>query len=142
GLDWTGVAQIQIKAWDRTTGTAGDSADLTDSGGSTAYSVEVDAASIQVLAMNNAPVLDDAAVHTFTPMLEDNIDGLGNTVAEVVANGSISDLDGVAVESIAVTGADIAHGTWEYSYDHGSTWNDVGSVSESAALLLDSTYRL
>jgi RHS repeat-associated protein len=38
-------------------------------------------------------------------------------------------------QGIAITGADLAHGKLQYSTD-GSTWTDVGAVSDSSALLL------
>ncbi|MGC5702607.1 tandem-95 repeat protein [Pseudomonas sp. NFXW11] len=37
---------------------------------------------------------------------------------------------------IALTGADTTNGTWWYSLNGGSTWNSVGAVSSSSALLL------
>ncbi|MBW4598802.1 MAG: tandem-95 repeat protein [Calothrix sp. FI2-JRJ7] len=47
---------ITFRAWDTTDGTAGDTADVSTSGGTTAFSNTTDTASLQVQAVNDAPV--------------------------------------------------------------------------------------
>lgn len=47
---------ITFRAWDTTDGTAGGTADVTTNGGTTAFSNTTDTASLQVLAVNDAPV--------------------------------------------------------------------------------------
>src|SRR5207244_7729438 len=54
----------------------------------------------------------------------------------------ISDVDSGAVSGIAVTALDSGTGAWQYSTDNGGTWTSVGSVSDSAALLLRSSDKL
>ena len=59
-----------------------------------------------------------------------------------VVGASISDVDTGALEGIAVTAVDNSNGTWQYSTDDGSTWADVGTVSDNSALLLRAVDRL
>ncbi|MCP3870586.1 MAG: DUF4347 domain-containing protein, partial [Gammaproteobacteria bacterium] len=93
---------------------------------------------VSVTPVNDAPVLADD-----TPALvgidEDSTDPAGNSVGEILVDGSITDADGSAVESIAVVGAEDSHGTWQYSIDNGGTWSAVndGSLAADHALLLD-----
>ena len=47
-----------------------------------------------------------------------------------------------AVEGVAVTGLTTGSGTWQYSTDSGSSWSDVGTVSDNSALLLRAVDRL
>jgi hypothetical protein len=58
------------------------------------------------------------------------------TVAALVVNGSITDVDG-AVEAIAIEAVNTSLGTWQYSLDGGSTW-----LTMQADLLNSSTNTL
>ncbi|MEY2789554.1 MAG: hypothetical protein RLZZ34_2697, partial [Verrucomicrobiota bacterium] len=70
---------------------------------------------------------------------------LVSSFVQATADGThtgISDPDGSAVFSIAVTGSTMAGtGKWQYSAN-GSTWTDLGSVSAGSALLLNSSYSI
>ncbi|WP_374669113.1 Ig-like domain-containing protein, partial [Ramlibacter sp.] len=81
---------------------------------------------------NGAPVLDGA--EAFAPIAEDAPPGSGTLVATLVA-GHITDNDVGALRGVAVVGADNTNGTWQYTLD-GTTWSNVGSASDAAALLL------
>ena len=50
--------------------------------------------------------------------------------------GRVSDLNAASLEGIAITSLSSGNGTWEYSTNAGATWNAVGSVSGSNALLV------
>ena len=132
------TATITYRAWDTTSGTSGSDADTTTNGGSTAFIAATDTAS---LAVNDAPVLTPAS-----PALGTIPDNSSTTVtlSTFINNGSgatiITDVDGNAViGGIAVIGVN-GTGTWAYSLD-GSTFNPVGDVSPSSALLLPPTPR-
>ncbi|HQC95086.1 MAG TPA: DUF4347 domain-containing protein [Aquabacterium sp.] len=57
--DWSGsaAAALTFRAWDTTSGTAGDTADVSTAGGTTAFSAASATASIAVSAVNDAPVV-------------------------------------------------------------------------------------
>lgn len=93
-------------------------------------------------ALNDAPVLDSNQSPSLTSIDEDETDSAGNTVAEIVVDGSITDPDGGAVEAIAVLGVDDASGTWQYSIDNGTAWTHLTSTGAGAAPILDSTYQI
>ncbi|MCB2180939.1 MAG: tandem-95 repeat protein, partial [Desulfobulbaceae bacterium] len=101
---------------------------------STDYTMTVD-----VTAVNDAPVLDTGASHSLTTIPENDTTNNGDSVASIIADGSITDVDTSAVKAIAVTGVDDTNGTWQYSTDGGSNWNDIndGSLAANHALLLD-----
>src|SRR4029077_2972473 len=63
-------------------------------------------------------------------------------LVSTLLSGKVTDVDSGAVQGLAVTGTNSSTGTWQYSTDSGSTWNGVGSVSTSSALLLRSTDKL
>ena len=102
--------------------------DLSSASVSTSFNVAVD-------ATNVAPVLSVTGSPTLTAIAEDTAGPAGNTVAEIVIDGSITDGDG-AVEAIAITGIDNSNGTWQFAAAGGSTFNNIGAVSDNSALLL------
>jgi len=93
---------------------------------------------VTVNAVNDAPVLDTGGATILTAIAENDTTNAGNTVAEIIASAGgdrITDPDFMAQEGIAIRSADNTHGTWQYSIS-GGPWTDVGSVSDSSALLL------
>lgn len=138
--DYNGTATFAYKAWDQSSGASGDSGVDTSVG--TAFSTALEIASITVNAVNDAPLLDPAGAPALTAIVEDADDPAGNTVAEIVVDGSITDIDGPVAEAIAVTSVDGSNGAWEYSIDGGATFNAIGAVSNSGALLLDGTAKI
>jgi phage gp29-like protein len=87
--------------------------------------------------VNDAPVLTPVA-HTLTPITEDEINHTGQTVASLLGT-SVTDADPGAVQGIALTGLTAGNGAWQYSLDGGTNWSAIGTVSDSAALLLRDT---
>ncbi len=64
--DFNGTAWIQYRAWDRTSGTAGSTVDLSDPatlGGDTAFSAERQLGTVAVAAVNDAPTLFPSAAN-------------------------------------------------------------------------------
>jgi hypothetical protein len=118
--------------------------------------------SIDITAVNDAPVLDATETPTLGTILrnagdddgsgaEPDDDALNNTnnpgvsVASLVVDASVTDVDGSAIEAIAVTAADNTNGVWQYSLDNGGSWNVFSGTTgasvnlTTAARLLDGT---
>ncbi|MBN2829830.1 MAG: hypothetical protein JXR56_05880, partial [Candidatus Cloacimonetes bacterium] len=95
--------------------------------------------------INDAPVLNTSFSPSLTTIQEDDVDNQGNSVGSIIPNGSITDVDTLAVEAIAITGVDNRNGHWEYSLDDGVNWiyisDELDTISsfENNALLLDGT---
>jgi hypothetical protein len=99
---------------------------------------------VNVNDLNDAPVLDNSGTMSLTSITEDQTTNTGDSVSAIIASAGgnrITDADTGSVEGIAVTGLASSNGTWQYSLD-GSTWFNVGSVSDASALLLESDDKL
>ncbi len=97
---------------------------------------------VNITAVNDAPVLDNSGTMTLTTINEDQNANAGQTVASIIASAGgdrITDPDAGAVEGIAITTIVSGNGTWEYSTNGGSGWLAVDSVANNSALLLRST---
>lgn len=104
--------------------------------------VDTGTVSITITGVNDAPLLDMSGDPTLTEITEDDLNNNGDAVGNLI-DGSITDVDSGALQGIAVIVPavnGIPHvtdgGTWQYSIDAAQTWQDVGSVSLSNALLL------
>src|SRR6185369_8356565 len=133
--DWNGTVSggLTFRAWDQATGAAGNTADVSSNGGTTAYSAVEASASITVSAVNDAPVL--AGANNLTGINEDDTSNSGTLVSALIA-GHMTDVDSGALAGVAVTAVDNTHGTWQYSTDGGTNWSGFGSPSGSSARLL------
>ncbi|MBO8087685.1 MAG: DUF4347 domain-containing protein, partial [Marichromatium sp.] len=102
-----------------------------------------DTLSITVTAVNDAPSFSAGA--TLGTVAEDSTDPAGATVSSLMGAVFTDTADSDALAGIVI-GADAANGVsegrWQYSTDNGSTWYDVGTVSTSAGLLLDTSAKL
>ncbi len=111
---------------------------VTDSGSNTYDETLI----VNVIDLNDAPLLDNGGTMTLTAIAEDQINNSGQSVASIIASAGgdrITDPDSSAVEGIAITSLTQQYGNFEYSTNGGSTWNQVGFVSETSALSLQST---
>ena len=133
------TGSVTFRAWDQTSGTAGSTADVSTNGGTTAFSTATATSNITVTSVNDAPVLSGA--NNFTTITEDQTANSGDLVSSLLS-GQVTDVDSGAVSGIAITGLTSGTGTWQYSTDGGSTWTNVGSVSNTSALLLRSSDKL
>ena len=84
-LNFNGMSTITFRAWDKSSGSAGSTADASSTGGTTAFSSASDNASISVSAVNDAPLFS-------------NLDGTpsfteGGSVEQLDNNVTISDLE-------------------------------------------------
>ncbi len=121
---------IRAHGWRVRWGTA----NTTTNGGSTAYSSAVGTGTTIIRAVNDAPVLDNTETPAFGAISEDISSGGngGKSVAALLVDGSISDVDGVAVEAMAVTAVDNTNGLWQFSLDSGENWTDFSATSGSS----------
>ena len=105
---------------------------------------------VTVTPVNDLPVLDSAA----SPQLDWVLTNAGAPTGQVGTlvsklieidglHNNFSDVDG-DLPGIAITGVNLQGGTLWYSSDDGSTWLDVGAVSDEAPRLLaaDATTRV
>jgi uncharacterized delta-60 repeat protein len=100
---------------------------------------------INITPVNDAPILNASATPVLTAIAEDSLNSPGNTVAEIVVDGSITDVDivGVVPEAIAISAVDNTNGTWQYQLSGGSwTAFDFTGPNTGKALLLDSTAQI
>ncbi|TKB06039.1 tandem-95 repeat protein, partial [Desulforhopalus sp. IMCC35007] len=125
------LGTVLFSAWDQTSGTAGTLGDRSSTGGSTAFSSQVEAAVIYVTPVNDAPSLSTSS--PFTNILEDDVNNSGMLVSAYA--DLANDVDSGDANGIAITSVDDTNGTWQYTLD-GVSWSDIGSVSTSGALLL------
>ena len=84
--------------------------------------------------MNDRPVLNAALAGRPTPVAVGAVDPAGDTVAALLG-GAVTDVDAGALRGVAVVGTSGLGGRWRYRRENG-TWEDVGTVSATQALLL------
>src|SRR5262249_29880473 len=126
-----------VRAWDHTSGSTGTKVDTTTNGGTTAFSTATATANIIITTVNDAPVLSGA--NGLTAITEDQAASSGDPVSTLIA-GKISDVDSSPLQGIAITATSITGGgAWQFSIDAGTTWNPIGAVSGTGALLLRDT---
>ncbi|MEM7258283.1 MAG: cadherin-like domain-containing protein, partial [Pseudomonadota bacterium] len=93
---------------------------------------------ISVVPVNDSPSMTDAAISS---VAEDSTGHLGDTVGDLLA-ASANDVDGTLYGLAIAANATTSEGQWQYSTDNGTTWYPHGFVSETDALILDSSARL
>jgi hypothetical protein len=132
---------------------------LTNTSGSTVMNVLISDGSnsfsedftLSVQGPNAAPVLDNFGTMTFPTITEDDVNNAGSTVAAIIASAGgdrITDSDANAVEGIAITSTFISlvgspsQNEWQYSLNGGTTWQSIGTVLNTSALLLRASDRV
>ncbi|WP_430317600.1 DUF4347 domain-containing protein [Pseudomonas nitroreducens] len=138
------TAALSFRAWDGSVGIAStngvrSTSDTSTNGGTTAFSSGTAQAMLIVSSENDAPVLTPTAP-TLTGLTDSDINNVGQAVSSFL--GSVSDVDSGALKGIAITGLNAGNGTWQYSVNGGASWQNVGVVSLSSALLLRSSDRV
>ena len=132
---------LTFRAWDRTSGSNGSTADTSVVGGTTAFSVATETASITVNPVNDAPVLENSGFMSLSAIDEDvpAASNNGTLVGDIIASAGgdrITDIDAGAVEGIAVIAVNNANGTWQFSIDNGTNWTPFGTPDSLNARLL------
>jgi hypothetical protein len=117
-----GTAALSFRAWDHSTGTAGQQVPIRG----TAFSKTTEILTVAV--ENTAPVLDTSGSPTLTNVKAGAKPGAGDAVSKLL-------------KGIAVTFADNTNGKWQYSLG-GNKWVDIGTVSKDSAVLLKDVNRL
>lgn len=133
------TAHISIRAWNKTSGTAGTRVDTTTYGEYTPYSTGSRNITLIVDSVNDAPTLTPGAIATLPTINENTIDSSGYSINAILDAVGYEDVDNNALKGIAIT-AFSGNGTWQYTNNVG--WVDIGSVNESNALLISSSRML
>ncbi|HQR08564.1 MAG TPA: Ig-like domain-containing protein [Gemmatales bacterium] len=133
--DFSGTVSLAFKAWDRTAGTSGTTANVTVNGGSSAFSSGLVTAQLSVVGLNDAPVLNGVS-NLLTSINEDDSANTGDLISTLANANRITDVDSNALYGIAITSTSSTGGIWQYSLNDGASWMNVGLRSESSALLL------
>ncbi|MFV2947336.1 DUF4347 domain-containing protein [Pseudomonas japonica] len=138
------TASLTFRGWDQTTGMASvngirGTADTSSNGGTTAFSTVTAVANQPVTSVNDAPVMV-ATLPTLTGLNDTSTNNAGNLVSSLT--GGITDVDTGALKGIAITGLTGTYGKWQYSTDAGTSWTDIGSVSNTTALVLNTTNKV
>ena len=94
---------------------------------------------------NNAPVLTDTTV-SLANVTEDTGPPMGvvGTLLSALADlnlptggqDNVTDVDNDPVTGVAITAAETTNGTWHYSINGGTNWNQLGAVSNASARVL------
>ncbi len=138
------TASLTFRAWDQTTGSASvngirSTADTSSNGGNTAFSIVTAVTNQPVTSVNDAPVMT-GVLPTLTGITDTSINNAGNLVSSLI--GGITDFDTGAVKGIVITGLTGTYGKWQFSLDNGTSWTDVGAVSNATALVLNTTNKV
>ena len=133
---------------DSVTVTSGATVNLSNTGGSTAYSRASVVLSHHVNAVNDAPVasgdatlaadLEDSSVVALNTTTVANLFGanFSDTADQVSGGSSANTLAGIAINAYS---EDLSKGVWQYSTD-GTTWNTIpNSISNNNAIVLKNT---
>ncbi|MBK7238557.1 MAG: tandem-95 repeat protein, partial [Sterolibacteriaceae bacterium] len=88
---------------------------------------------ITVNGANDAPAL--AGANALNDITEDVTGDNGTLVSALIA-GRVSDADSGALAGVAITAADNANGTWQYTIDGGTSWVAFGTPTVADARLL------
>ena len=149
--NWNGAIDpaITLRAWDRTTGTAGGTANTTVTGDGTAFSVVSDTVSLVVAAANDAPTALQSSVllsatnedSTTSATIASLFGDIYSDATDQVINGSSAQaMAGIVVMGNAATPA---QGVWEYSANGSTGWTAIGTgVSTTAGVYLPNAYSL
>lgn len=130
----SGQATLTFRAWDRTTGMPGQVVDLSSAGsvgGQTSYSATQATTTLNVLAVNDAPVLP-STTPTLPAISRLNTNPAGIAVSSLLAGATDADSPDLGVALFATRGT----GTWQFSQDSGQGWQSVGAVNRLSGRLL------
>lgn len=130
---FAGAVTLSYKAWDGTTGTAGQTANAALGGTTTAFSTATKAITVRV---QTAPTLNPALVGTPARISEDNTNPPSIAVSTLLGTG-FTDPNSNTVNGIAITGlSNSGNGTWQYRTSGSATWLPITGVTNANALLL------
>ncbi|NPC57317.1 cadherin-like domain-containing protein [Caenimonas soli] len=131
----TVASGLTIRAWDRTSGTAGGRADTTTTGGTTAFSSAIGNVNITVTPVNDAPT---SAPVTLPATSEDSA-AITITPTQLLANAGDVDGDTLTVSGLAASSGSLianADGTWSFTpaADFNGTVSFSYTISDGTAM--------
>ena len=130
---FAGVGTLVYKAWDGSAGTAGQTANAGAGGGTSAFSLATETATLRV---QTAPTLDTTKVGTFPNIAEDATNPAGVNIARLLGTG-FTDPNSNVVNGAAITSlTNTTDGVWQYRFASTTLWRAIGTVSDSSAFLL------
>jgi VCBS repeat-containing protein len=135
--DFEGTTELGYFGWDQSNGAelAGTLQNVSNGrGGTSAYSINWRTSPLEVIGVNDAPVLDPDVSPALTSIEQGNTSSYGTPIW-MLCEG-ITDVDAGALRGLAITSASTANGTWQYTLNGGSIWHSLAGVSSSAARLL------
>ncbi|MGM3174397.1 putative Ig domain-containing protein [Dickeya lacustris] len=106
----------------------------------TALSANTGTMTLNVTPINDAPTLNNSATATLTGTNENTMSA-ATAVTLLLSQAGYGDVDSGAQIGLAITSS-VGRGGWQYSTDSGANWFNLGSVSASSALLLNSSAQL
>jgi len=128
--DYSGTATFTFRAWDKSSGSIGGTADTTTNGTTTAFSTTTDTAEITVNAVEDAPTVTSApASVTVSEDIATAIDLSAAVIADVDTTGDITVTITATDTSAALTAADGAYTTVTET----ATGNNVVTLVGTAA---------
>lgn len=100
--------------------------------------------SVSLIATNDAPILDPSGTPTLDFVTQSMVLGgqnLGTLISDIISRlgpqGGISDVDALNSRGIAINSlSGISNGTWQFSTNGGTSWTNLGTVSDSSSRLL------
>jgi hypothetical protein len=138
--NFNGTVNFVFRAWDGTLGSAGAKQNLTGQyGGAGTVSSAFAKALCTITPVNDAPVLGGSSTPSFGTIAEDTpAANIAGTLVSNVLAGIALDADGDTL-GIAVIGlGSPSKGTYQFQLS-GGAWTNIGTVSETSALLLPAT---
>lgn len=128
------LPKITFTAWDQSTGTASTSStasygNATTRGGTTAYSSQTASASMIISLLSGQSVT--------LPGTDEDTPSPGTSANWILSQASWSLLNISLLSGMAITDF-VGNGTWQYS-TNGTTWTNMGSVSDTHALVIGSS---
>ncbi|CAH9056592.1 hypothetical protein PSECIP111951_01492 [Pseudoalteromonas holothuriae] len=140
---YNGSATFTFIAWDKSSGTAGDTADATNKGGMTAFSNVSDTASITINAQPDAPTLSMAASLNYTEnALATSLDSQASATdpdgdASWQGNGAklvaLISSGGLAEDSLSISSSNFTISNSQLSYQN----SVIGTISETSGTVND-----
>lgn len=97
----------------------------------------------QTITVTNVPDAPVTGAATLAAISEDPVAVTGATISSLLT--AYTDADNNTLAGIAISSNDAnasTEGVWQYSLNSGASWNNVGTVSTSSALLVASAVRL
>jgi hypothetical protein len=96
---------------------------------------------VNITSVDDPQVLDTVASAALPSILEGAINPEGMTIGALIVDGSVTDVDGTAVEAIAIEGLNTSLGAWQYKLEGTSQWltiraDLINSTTNTLSLLL------